>query len=330
MAPEVRLRNPKGLDSRYKKFRMKQEKNTNQFGVLESPFIEGLRQTGPDFLRKLGARLLLGLVRTLLWFLYNALNTPFGYFLYIFSIAYSQFGEQREVLFTSQAYAANYVFILISLSVMLPLLMLVPPVWRFLCSEVGEKEVFKWVGWRGVRPLLAAVFGPILLSFIETWTKDPSIDLNHYLEIQKHSQGIREENLIILEREVDKIIVEQAPLLEEDEGSRDPVLVEEIIKKKKDLMTNHLDRDNRLTNDTLSMQLLAIESEGDRGWVTEFSDRVKEVVRGRERSTSLMVLDRSLQGSKGLDHFNQAPALDDLASQLKGLEIQGDQGGKEK
>lgn len=288
------------------------EPNTpkNNPNTTTNIFVKHPKQSWSHYFKGVGLAFSLTMARFLIWFLYHALNTPFGLCVYLFSVAYSKFGTQGIVIFPSQIYAGHYVAILIWYSVALPLLMLIPPIRTFFDSQIGEKAIEKRVGRYGIRPFMGAISGPIFLSWLDSFTENHmrGIDLVHQREIVAHILKVQMENRSDLIRELVKIQDEYVPQLEKEEGSRDPVAVEEMENKKQSLWDAYNNRGERATEAGYEMLFLAAtrKEEGSPGWVSEFSDHVKDFLRGKERNASFSAIDKGLHGSFGLDRYRSS------------------------
>ena len=70
--------------------------------------------------------------------LFHGLTTPFGVFVYLFCWTYRFFPTQTASFFPSQLWAGYYLWFIFWSSLLLPMLMLIPPVHRFLNSLIGE------------------------------------------------------------------------------------------------------------------------------------------------------------------------------------------------
>lgn len=75
-----------------------------------------------------------------IWLLYEGLNRPFGLCVYTLCCIYGWYGTQRAVLFSSQMVASYYVLTLVFLSLILPVLILVPA--TLFSNFVGESPSF--------------------------------------------------------------------------------------------------------------------------------------------------------------------------------------------
>lgn len=259
------------------------------------------------YLKKAALALFIKLTRLSTWLLYEGLNRPFGLCVYALCCIYGWYGTQRAVLFSSQMMAICYVVTLVSLSLILPVLILVPATRTFLHSQIGEELIKKRVGAYGARPLIAAILGPFFLCFLDSYTgQGPSgPDLGHWKEISAHTRGVRDQNLLHLKGELDQLDGEYKSLLEAKEGPRDPHQMEELTRKKESKFYEYLYRLRKINKDAFNMSMQAVKSQEKIGSVTELSDPIKDFFRGNEKNRSLWVIDRGLPGGVGLDQYDQ-------------------------
>lgn len=246
-------------------------------------------------------------------FLSEALNTPFGVCVFLLCATYRYYPTQDTTLFASQSIAGYYVIFLFLCSLLSPLLMWSPSARGFLYSQVGEQLVQERLGKRGFRPLIHFLSATTFLYFINLPTKAPiaPVDFDQWNEVYTHCQKAQSQNNAVFYAEIAKINQEQLALPEEKQS--DPETKRELSEKRMDALRQYVKANKRVSADTQEMAHLAISPKGEReGAVSEFSDRIKDFFRGKDRNRALWVVGRGSSGSIGFTQYDQSQDISHL------------------
>lgn len=296
-------------------------KITNQiYSSITHTLVGDFNRPFSEHLKEMRLALYRGVAHLFTWIPYQTLTTPFGIFIYLFCRAYRFFGTQDAVTFASEAWAGYYIGFLFYCCIILPFLMLLPPTRNFLCSQIGEHTVKKRVGAWGIRPLIGFLSGAYLLDLFDHHTKAASkpSDAQHWQELVTHSEKAHSENKLFLDREYEKLNKERADILKIPPELRDPALVKEFHEKSEATTWEYLRRGQQIAKDTDEMSSLAVQgSKVKVGEVSEFSDRVKDLFRGKDRNRTFWVVDRGLPSGLGLSQYDQSNHVSDLRAGLE-------------
>lgn len=276
------------------------KKTAQTYSSMKTLFIGNPARSWPQYFEKLAEKLRVTfpLVVAHCWtlLLFHGLTTPFGIFLYLFCCTYRFFPTQTAAIFPSQIWAGYYVWLLLSCSVLLPILILIPPVRGFLYSLLGEQIVEERVGKSGARPLIAALLGPFFLYYLDTTTRSlqPVPDHQHWHEVNVKTDKIEKEN--------NSYFFEKLDAINQDSSITSP---EERKEKTRTLWNEHIYRRDQIQARYDQVADLIQESkESQNGVVAQLGDRIKDFFRGNDKNRSFWILDRALPGGRGLDQYD--------------------------